>query len=316
MKSYLALFYVHTPHTHAHTHTYTLTHTYSYTHTHTHSFRASGVLSFILGLLFPSPTHPSPSPQGATGSFLRPGLCSWAELWVSYRSLCKLPSLLPFLPPSLSVANQMNHLWTGSAVIIDSIYAVITSVSAASHDWNAHTSRIETSSNCWAQTSSPVPTTVDLSAGSTTVEVTPTFLNQAERTRGGWHRWEGCVWDKPQKSLGYKLVVVIRWLPFHCPVISLLAPPTQVEAQSSNQPNAQLHPLKSTTHCDGSSSHKVAHSAVEGMKTFANGCRWRHILTVASYPAVPAFFRLQEEKAVLRFYCKRKKLGRLGSRLS
>ena len=36
--------------------------------------------------------------------------------------------------------------------------------------------------------------------------------------------------------------------------------------------------------------------------------------TVASYPAVPAFFRLQEEKAF--FYCKRKKMGRLGSRLS
>ena len=29
---------------------------------------------------------------------------------------------------------------------------------------------------------------------------------------------------------------------------------------------------------------------------------------VASYPAIPAFFRLQED-------CKRKKLGRLGSRL-
>ena len=38
-------------------------------------------------------------------------------------------------------------------------------------------------------------------------------------------------------------------------------------------------------------------------------------IKVASYPALPAFFRLQEEKAVPRFYCKRKKLGRLGSRL-
>ena len=34
--------------------------------------------------------------------------------------------------------------------------------------------------------------------------------------------------------------------------------------------------------------------------------------TVASYPAVPAFFRLQEEKAVPLFYCKRKKVGTAG----